>query len=254
MPDGEDAHDCSHHFFAPLPWPPWHTASRRRLLPPPRAGFSFPQKQTLTYSVDWRVFSAGTAVLHFEAAGDRERITANADTSRRHQPALPRQRPLPVHLRPQDRLHLRVRQADRRGPAPDQLHAQARLRPGQIHPRREELVTGQTKHVETAIPGCLTDLLSGVFYASSQPMEVGKSFVIPVVDALHTVPGDHEGGRHAKRSRPRWAPSRPCACSPPPMPAWSRIAATSGSGTPTTSATCRCRCAPASSGAPSPSG
>ena len=49
-------------------------------LTPPRAGFSFPQKQTLTYSVDWRVFPAGTAVLHFEATGDRERITANADT------------------------------------------------------------------------------------------------------------------------------------------------------------------------------
>ena len=25
-------------------------------------------------------------------------------------------------------------------------------------------VTGQTKHVETAIPGCLTDLLTGMFY------------------------------------------------------------------------------------------
>ncbi len=50
-------------------------------LPPPRAGFSFPQKQTLTYTVDWRVFSAGTAVIHFEAAGDRERITATADTT-----------------------------------------------------------------------------------------------------------------------------------------------------------------------------
>ena len=51
-----------------------------RPLAPPRAGFSFPQKQTLTYSVDWRVFPAGTAIIHFEANGDRERITANADT------------------------------------------------------------------------------------------------------------------------------------------------------------------------------
>src|SRR5208282_1483667 len=50
-------------------------------LAPPRAGFSFPQKQTLTYSVDWRVFPAGTAVIHFEAVGDRERIIASADTS-----------------------------------------------------------------------------------------------------------------------------------------------------------------------------
>ena len=49
-------------------------------LAPPRTGFSFPQKQTLTYAVDWRVFPAGTAVIHFEQAGDHERIAASADT------------------------------------------------------------------------------------------------------------------------------------------------------------------------------
>src|ERR1700733_13753122 len=49
-------------------------------LPPPRPGFSFPQNQTLTYMVDWRVFTAGTAVIHFEVAGDRENLSANADT------------------------------------------------------------------------------------------------------------------------------------------------------------------------------
>ena len=48
-------------------------------LPPPRAGFTFP-RQTLSYSVDWRVFPAGTAVVRFEANGDQERITASADT------------------------------------------------------------------------------------------------------------------------------------------------------------------------------
>jgi hypothetical protein len=42
--------------------------------------------------------------------------------------------------------------------------------------------------VETQIPGCLTDLLTGMFYASSQPMTLGQSFVIPVVDAQRTVP------------------------------------------------------------------
>ena len=49
-------------------------------LAPPRPGFSFPLKQTLTYSVDWRVFPAGTAVMRFEADGDRENLTASADT------------------------------------------------------------------------------------------------------------------------------------------------------------------------------
>jgi hypothetical protein len=30
--------------------------------------------------VDWRVFPAGTAVLHFEATGNSERLSASADT------------------------------------------------------------------------------------------------------------------------------------------------------------------------------
>jgi hypothetical protein len=52
----------------------------------------------------------------------------------------------------------------------------------------KDLVTGQSKHLEVGIPGCLTDLLTGIYYASSQPMQVGHSFILPVVDAMRTVP------------------------------------------------------------------
>jgi hypothetical protein len=51
----------------------------------------------------------------------------------------------------------------------------------------KNLTTGQSKRLEAGIPSCLTDLLTGVFYASSQPMEVGKSFAMPVSDPLKTV-------------------------------------------------------------------
>ena len=49
------------------------------------------------------------------------------------------------------------------------------------------LVTGQKKRLESSIPDCLTDLLTGVFYAASQPMEIGKDFYLPVADPLRTV-------------------------------------------------------------------
>jgi hypothetical protein len=49
-------------------------------LIPPRAGFNFPAKQTLTYAVDWRVFPAGTTVMHLEQQGDEERTSASGDT------------------------------------------------------------------------------------------------------------------------------------------------------------------------------
>jgi hypothetical protein len=157
-------------------------------LMPPRAGFSFPQKQTLTYAVDWRVFPAGTAVLHFEATGDRERLTATADTigainllfhvGDRFQSTFDRQQGCTYEF---DKQTVEGRR---------HLNSTLRLDYAQSKSILDEknLVTGQSKHVEISIPGCLTDLLTGVYYASSQPMEAGKTFVIPVVDALRTVP------------------------------------------------------------------
>jgi hypothetical protein len=146
-------------------------------LAPPRAGFNFPQKQTLIYTVDWRVFPAGTAVLHFEATGDRERLTANADTigainmlfhvGDRFQSTFDRVKGCTYEF---DKQTVEGRR---------QINSTLRIDYGQGKSILDEknLVTGQTKHVETA-----------VYYASSQPMEVGKTFVIPVVDAMHTVP------------------------------------------------------------------
>jgi len=157
-------------------------------LAPPRAGFSFPQKQTLTYNVDWRVFPAGTAVLHFDATDDRERITANADTigainllfhvGDRFQSTFDREKGCTYEF---DKQTVEGRR---------QINSTLRMdyALGKSILDEKNMVTGQTKHLEEAIPGCLTDLLTGVYYASSQPMEVGKNFVIPVVDALHTVP------------------------------------------------------------------
>ncbi len=163
-------------------------AQQPRLLAPPSAGFSFPQKQTLTYTVDWRVFPAGVAVLHFEASGDNERLTANADTigainllfhvGDHFQSTFDRNKGCTNEF---DKQTVEGRR---------QINSTLKLdyEQGKSILDEKNLVTGQTKHVEASVPGCLTDLLSGIYYASSQPMEVGKNFVIPVVDALHTVP------------------------------------------------------------------
>lgn len=157
-------------------------------LTPPHAGFSFPQKQTLTYSVDWRVFSAGVAVLHFEAQGDRERLTADANTigainllfhaSDHFQSVYDREKGCTYEF---DKQTVEGRR---------QVNASLRLDYVQQKSILDEknLIAGQSKHVESPIPGCMTDLLTGLFYASSQPMEIGHNFVIPVVDAMHNVP------------------------------------------------------------------
>jgi hypothetical protein len=160
-------------------------------IPPlaaPRAGFSFAQRQTLTYTVDWRVFPAGTAVLHFEANGSNERLTANADTigainllfhvGDHFQSTFDRDKGCTYEF---DKQTIEGRR---------QINSTLKLDYAQGKSILDEknMVNGQTKHVEMPVAGCLTDLLTGIYYAASQPMEIGKSFVIPVVDALHSVP------------------------------------------------------------------
>jgi hypothetical protein len=156
-------------------------------LTAPRAGFAFPPKLTLSYSVDWRVFPAGTAVLHFETDGDREKLTATADTigainllfhvSDHFQSTFDRNRGCTYEF---DKQTVEGRRQVSSTLKLDYQGAKSVL-------DEKNLVTGKTKHVEQPIPGCVTDLLSGIYYASSQPMAVGQSFAIPVVDALKTV-------------------------------------------------------------------
>jgi len=156
-------------------------------LAPPRAGYSFPQKQTLTYAVDWRVFPAGTAVIRFEASGNRERITASADTSGAIN--------LLFHVSDRfqsdfDREHGCTYDFDKQTvEGRRQINSTLRLdyANGKSILDEKNQVTGQTKHLEAPVNGCLTDLLTGVFYASSQPIALGHNFVIPVADAMRTV-------------------------------------------------------------------
>ncbi len=167
--------------------PPIH-AQQTPPLAPPRPGFSFPFKQTLTYSVDWRVFPAGTAVVRFEAAGDRENLTASADTSGainlifhvadRFQSSFDRTTGCTYDFNKQT--------VEGRRQVTSTLHLDYAQNRSVLD--EKNLVKKQTKHVESTAPACLTDLLSGLFYASSQPIELGHSFVIPVVDAMHVVP------------------------------------------------------------------
>ena len=157
-------------------------------LTPPRPGFSFPQRQTLTYAVDWRVFPAGTAVIHFEADGDNERITAAADTIGAIN--------LLFHVA--DRFQSDFGRETGCTYAFDKQTVEGRRQInstlGIYYANSKSIldeknqVTGQTKHMEAPVRGCPTDLLTGVFYASSQPMILGHNFVMPVVDAMRTVP------------------------------------------------------------------
>ncbi len=156
-------------------------------LLPPNAGYNFPAKETLTYAVDWRVFPAGTTVMHLEQQGDDERISASGDTlgainliyrvSDRFQSSFNRRTGCSSGFAKQ-------LQEGRRQVSTD-LKFDYAMRKAVLN--EKNIVKGTSKHSEAIIGPCVTDLLSAIFYPASLTLTPGQSFRVPVADAMHTV-------------------------------------------------------------------
>src|SRR6185437_9163072 len=56
------------------------TSTSISAIQPPSSGYRFPAGQTFTYSVDWRLFTAGTTAVRFDSVGEEQRINADADS------------------------------------------------------------------------------------------------------------------------------------------------------------------------------
>jgi hypothetical protein len=154
-------------------------------LLPPAANFSFPAKQTLNYAVDWRVFPAGQATFHLEQAGNVQHVIATGESIGA----------VNLLFRVNDRFEsyfdrttgcsssfAKQLQEGRR-----QITSTLRFGEGKQVLQEKNLVSGTSKSQEAAIPSCVTDLMSAIFYGGSQPLQPGTSFHMPVADAMRVV-------------------------------------------------------------------
>jgi hypothetical protein len=157
-------------------------------LTPPQPSYAFPAKETLHYEVDWRVFPAGTASIHLELQGDTMRVTGEGETIEA----------LNLLFRVNDKFQSSF---DRKTGCSYGFSKQIVEGKRQVNTDlkfdysqrksfqyEKNLVSGIVKNEQAEIPTCVTDLLSGIFYAASQPIRVGQSFQMPLADALHTLP------------------------------------------------------------------
>jgi hypothetical protein len=157
------------------------------VLQPPPASFDYPQHETLTYSVDWRVFTTGTAVFHLDQVGNLLKISATADTIGAVNMLFP------VIDRFQSSFDLKTgcstgfdkqTQEGRRKIASDLTFDYAH---GKQTSNDRNLVKGTATHSVANIPACVTDLLSGMFYTQSQTLTPGQTVEFPLADAMRTV-------------------------------------------------------------------
>jgi Protein of unknown function (DUF3108) len=168
-----------------------HTSTQASALPPPlrppRSGFTFPARQTLNYAVDWRVFPAGVVAFHLEPDGNMQRISVTADTVGA----------VNLIFRVSDRFQSSFNRTTGCSDSFSKQIVEGRRQVnsdlkfdygnGKAIYTEKNLVSGIAKRQESNIPSCVTDSLSSIFYAASQPMTVGQSFELSLGDTMKTV-------------------------------------------------------------------
>jgi hypothetical protein len=154
----------------------------------PQAGYTFASPQTLTFTVDWRVFTAGQAVFRLENVNGQMKVTATADTlgavnmlypvSDKYQSSFDARTGCSASFSKQ------IQQGRRKVNTDLTFNYAA----GKQMLSERNLIKGNTKQQEAPIPACVTDSLSAIFYAASQPIAVGQNITLLLADSIRVVP------------------------------------------------------------------
>jgi hypothetical protein len=163
------------------------TVSAGPRIQPLRPDFQLPHGQTLHYDAEWRYFVAGAATLRVERSGSQEHVAATADSA--------------------GAVALLYRVADRFNSYFDAktLCSARLLKHTEEGSRRRDTTINfdynrhkaileehnfkdnQNKRTENDIPACVTDVVSGIFYVASLPLQMGATYSFPLNDGGKTI-------------------------------------------------------------------
>ena len=168
-----------------------HTQSQASIdsgshIQPLRPGFEFP-RETLHYEAEYRFWTAGVATLRVERSGSQEHVIGTADSTG----------VVALLFRVQDRFNSffdakslcssKLVKHTEEGSHWRETVITFDYSRGKAVLEEKNLKLNQSKRTENEIPGCVTDVLSGILYVASLPLQPGASYSFPLNDGGRTV-------------------------------------------------------------------
>jgi hypothetical protein len=158
--------------------------SESRIVSP--AGYAFPAGQTLSYEADWRLLTAGTATLRMESLGNQQRVTATADSTGAFSVLYPVHDHFEALFDPRTFCSVQIKKHTEEGFRRLDTSIQFDYSRRRSVLQEKNLKNNQSKQDENEIPGCVTDVISGIFYLGSLPLQVGRKYTFPLNDGGKT--------------------------------------------------------------------
>jgi len=153
----------------------------------PRADYQFPLGQTYVYGAEWRVFNAGIATLRMEKAGQENRIVATANAAGTISLLYHVQDRLESFFSPSDFCSHNTSRHIEEGFRRVESNITFDYQRGKALLDHKNIKKKESKHEEHDIPGCVTDMLSSVYYVASLPLLPGKTYSFPINDGGATL-------------------------------------------------------------------
>jgi len=170
----------------PPPAPTGAVIASESRITPPSPSYPFPNGQILSYEVEWRLLTAGTATLRLDASGSDERVTATADSTGAFSVLYPVHDRLEGEFDPRTFCSARITKHTEEGFRRLDTSIRFDYARRKSVLQEKNLKTGASKQDENDIPGCVTDVVSGIFYLGSQLLTVGQTYSFPLNDGGKT--------------------------------------------------------------------
>ncbi len=162
------------------------TISAAARIDPLRPGFNFPT-QTLRYEAEYRFWTAGVATLKVQRSGAQMHVLGTADSTG----------VVAMLFRVQDRFESyfdatklcsqSLIKHTEEGSRRRDTQIAFDYRRGKAVLNETNLKTGEKKRQENDIPGCVTDVMSGILYVGSLPLTPNATYTFPLNDGGKTV-------------------------------------------------------------------
>lgn len=149
---------------------------------PPSSAYRFPNGQTSVYSVEWHMFNAGIAKVTMDNVGNQQRVTAVADSLGVVNLMYTVHDHFESYFDPHSFCSQHITKHAEEGKRRKDSEIQFQYARGKSMRTDKDLKTGEIKHSDSDIPGCVTDVVTGFYYLASQQLSVGRSYTFPISD------------------------------------------------------------------------
>ena len=153
---------------------------------PPIPNYRFPDGQTFTYSVDWRLVTAGRATLQLDNVNGEHHIAVDADSTGAVALLYHVHDRLETFYHPPTNCVLALTKHTEEGFR--RVETKVRYDYGRKKAIVDEnnLRAKHMKHEENDIGSCATNTLAALYYVGSQPLQPGSKFTFPSSDGGKT--------------------------------------------------------------------